>query len=110
VRYQPVYELAFFIVFILGGCSGGNEQSTVTSSSPETGVLRVLESNPRWLTDDSGKARYFTGPSVQGFERPNACWSAFQDIWNTGILPEPNDYAAAFDRVVSNGHNFIRMC
>jgi hypothetical protein len=101
VRYASV------IVLVLTGC-GGDDNTTPTHPA-DTGVLRVHETNPRWLTDDSGEARYFTGPTVQGFERPNACWAAFQDIWNTGTLAEPNDYATAFDLVVKNGHNFVRL-
>jgi hypothetical protein len=90
----------------VSSCGGGTEQQT--SFAPETGVLRVLETNPRWLTDDSGKAKYFTGPTGQFTVNPNATVSTVQDFWNEDVSGV-NDYATAFDTVVANGHNFVRL-
>ena len=94
------------LTLCVSGCGGGTEQHT--SSVSETGVLRVLDTNPRWLTDDSGKAKYFTGPTGQFTVNPNATVSTVQDLWSDDVN-RVNDYATAFDTVVANGHNFVRL-
>ena len=63
------------------------------------GPLRVHPSNPRYLTDDSGRAIYLTGPHT---------WLNFQ---NGGLdyPPKPLDYDAYLDLLQRNNHNFTRL-
>jgi hypothetical protein len=69
------------------------------------GPLRVLESNPRWLTDGSGRAIYLTGSHI---------WQSLQD---SGLLMERGaqnpppvfDFDAYLDFLEKRGHNFIRL-
>jgi hypothetical protein len=81
---------------------------------PATGVLRVHPTNPRWLTNDSGKAIYLTGISGGMNETfygtktyPRASFGCFQDIVSS-TTPSINDYATAFDTLISTGLNFVR--
>ena len=69
------------------------------------GPLRVLPSNPRWFTDDSGRAVYLTGSHT---------WQSLQDH---GLLAprlrDPAarafDFDAYLDFLEKRGHNFIRL-
>ncbi len=71
---------------------------------PAGGPLRVLKSNPRYFTDDSGRAIYLAGSHI---------WHNFQD--NGHRLPESQDPPPAFDYdaylnlLERYGHNFIRL-
>lgn len=65
--------------------------------SQAAGVLRVSPTNPRYFTDDSGKAIYLTGSHT---------WDNLQD-WGA---PTPNfDYNGYLDLLSANNHNFIRL-
>jgi len=69
------------------------------------GPLRVLSSNPRWFTDDSGKAVYLAGSHV---------WQNLQDngliIRGATSSPPPVfDYEAYLNFLAKNGHNFFRL-
>lgn len=66
------------------------------TSRPGKGPLRVLESNPRYFTDGTGKAIYLTGSHI---------WNNLQD-WS---VQESFDYAAHLHSLKSYNHNFIRM-
>ena len=55
--------------------------------------------NPRYLTDDSGRAIYLTGPHT---------WLNLQD-GGLGYPPEPLNYDAYLDLHQRNHHNFIRL-
>ena len=61
-----------------------------------TGPLRVLHSNPRYFTDDSGKAIYMTGSHI---------WNNLQDWSDQPSL----DYEGFLDFLQFHNHNFIRM-
>ena len=62
-----------------------------------TGPLRVHPTNPRYFTDDAGKAIFLTGSHT---------WDSLQD-WGA---PTPNfDYPAYLDLLSGQGHNFIRL-
>ena len=71
----------------------------MAESRPMNGPLRVSEKNPRYFTDDSGKAIYLTGSHV---------WSNLKDM-GTSDPPDPFDYEAYLDFLESHNHNFIRM-
>jgi CubicO group peptidase (beta-lactamase class C family) len=63
------------------------------------GPLRVLKDNPRYFTDDSGRAVYLTGSHT---------WSNLVDIGPTD--PPPRfDFTACLDWMQKLNHNFIRM-
>src|SRR5712691_2211255 len=70
---------------------------------PATGPLRVLESNPRYFMDGSGKAIYLAGSHQ---------WHNFQD--NGHRLPQGKDPPEAFDYdgyldfLQKHHHNFFR--
>jgi hypothetical protein len=87
---------------------GGSGQIRPAGLPFDTAGLRVDQTNPRWLMEDSGKARYLTGPTGQFDLNPNATVSTVQDLWRNDVTGM-NDYAAAFDAVVANGHNFVRL-
>ena len=67
------------------------------------GPLRVLPSNPRWFTDDSGRAVYLAGTHN---------WSNFQDNGHrrpvTGDAPA-FDYDGYLEFLSRRGHNFFRL-
>lgn len=62
------------------------------------GPLRVHPGNPRYFTDDSGKAIYLTGSHT---------WATLQER-QLEETPE-FDYAAWLDFMEKHGHNFLRM-
>lgn len=61
-----------------------------------TGPLRVLSSNPRYFTDDSGRAIYLTGSHT---------WNNLNE---DPTIP-PVDYRAYLDFLHQYNHNFIRL-
>jgi len=67
-------------------------------AGPLGGPLRVLSSNPRYVTNDTGEAIYLTGSHV---------WNNFQD-WGTTDPPPALGHTAFLDFVQSHNHNFIR--
>jgi hypothetical protein len=69
------------------------------------GPLRVLESNPRWFADPSGKAVYLAGSHI---------WQSLQDngliIRGATSNPPPRfDYDGYLDFLERHNHNFFRM-
>ncbi|HEV8343914.1 MAG TPA: DUF6298 domain-containing protein [Candidatus Binatia bacterium] len=65
-----------------------------------TGPLRIHPANPRYFTDDSGKAIYLSGLDDSG---------EFQDAGTTYPPPSPFDYAGYLHHLQSYGLNFLRM-
>lgn len=63
------------------------------------GPLRVAPGNPRYFTDNTGKAIYLTGSHT---------WSNFQD-YGTGYPPPAFDYETYLDFLSANNHNFFRL-
>lgn len=60
------------------------------------GPLRVHPDNPRYFTDDTGRAIFLTGAHT---------WNNLQD---NSVYP-PVDYARYLDFLEQHNHNFIRM-
>lgn len=75
------------------------------ASAPAQGPLRVLESNPRWFADGSGRAVCLAGSHV---------WQSLQDngliIRGATSNPPPAfDYPGYLDFLEKWGHNFFRL-
>ena len=91
------------------GLSQASTQSGLSnqaSSNPAKGALRVLNSNPRYFTDGTGKAIYLAGSHT---------WWNFQDN-GTRILnavdqdpPPIFDYNGYLDLMQKWNHNFFRL-
>ncbi|NWG13321.1 MAG: hypothetical protein HXY20_07295 [Acidobacteria bacterium] len=72
---------------------------------PASGPLRVLEGNPRWFTDGTGRAVYLAGSHI---------WQSLQD---SGLLmregggnpPPVFDYTGYLDFLERHNHNFFRL-
>ena len=64
------------------------------------GTLRLNPVNPRYFTDDSGKAVYLTGSHT---------WTVMQDVWLPSKPPKQMDYAGFLQMMEDNGHNFLRF-
>ncbi len=71
----------------------------LAQARPFEGPLRPGTVNPRYFTDDSGRAIYLTGSHT---------WENFQDI----VSKDDEalfDYEAYIDMMAANGHNFMRF-
>lgn len=63
------------------------------------GPLRHNDANPRYFTDNNGKAIYLTGMHT---------WAVMQDMWIEGDEPIITDYNAFVTTMRDYGHNFMR--
>lgn len=68
-------------------------------AAPAAGPLRVSKENPRYFTDDTGKAIYLTGAHT---------WNNLQDLGPTDP-PAAFDFDAYLDFLEKHHHNFIRL-
>jgi hypothetical protein len=72
-------------------------------AKPAGGPLHILQSNPRYFSDDSGKAIYLTGSHN---------WNNFQDTGHRagpGDPPPVLDYKTFLDFIQAHNHNFFRL-
>ncbi len=80
-----------------------SSQSSAFSDDKEPammeGPLCIHSHNPRYFTDESGKAIYLTGSHT---------WSVFQDS-GPGNPPAPFDYPGFLSFLTKNHHNFCRL-
>ena len=91
-------------LYVLYGSLWG-AAAVLAQPRPATGPLRVLESNPRYFTDGSGKAVYLAGSPI---------WQNLQDngliIRGAGQNPPPVfDYEGYLRFLERHGHNFFRL-
>ncbi len=95
--------LSVLIIILLGtiACSEtqGVVENTDSDSKKKNGPLRVSEINPRYFTDDSGKAIYLTGSHT---------WNNLVDMSPTNP-PEEFDFLANINWMKKYNHNFIRL-
>jgi hypothetical protein len=70
-----------------------------TGAQTISGPLRVGTANPRYFTDDSGRAIYLTGSHT---------WYVLRDS-GTSDPSEAFDYSGFLDLLTSHGHNFMRL-
>ena len=64
------------------------------------GTLRKNPFNPRYFTDNSGKAIYLTGSHT---------WAVMQDIWAEGEDRTYFNYDEYLDFMEEHNHNFLRF-
>ena len=64
------------------------------------GVLRINPANPRYFTDDSGRAVYLTGSHT---------WAVMVDMWMENEERHNMDYDAFLQMMEDNNHNFLRF-
>src|SRR5258706_334679 len=88
------WSLAAFVPLLLAPGTG----TAAAPRGPATGPLRVLKYNPRYFTDDSGRAIYLTGSHT---------WANLVDFGTTDP-PAKFDFAAYLDWLVKLDHNFTR--
>jgi hypothetical protein len=99
------YSPNLFILILMGCISCEPQRKPASEESIRTvteslinGTLRVHPKNPRYFTDQSGKAIYLTGSHT---------WENFQDI---GVKGEKLfDYNAYLEMMHKYGHNFMRF-
>lgn len=70
-----------------------------TIAASAAGPLRVHPDNPRYFTDDTGRAIYLTGAHT---------WRTVQDA-GTSFPPAAFDFSEFLDLVGKQGHNFVRL-
>lgn len=81
------------------GCLSGVPPAVAAldeKTQPAKGPLRVLEPNPRYFTDGTGRAVYLTGSHI---------WNNFQDWTDQGSL----DFATHLKFLQDHNHNFVRL-
>src|SRR5262245_60685200 len=93
-RTFTVAAIAFFVLLI-AGYSGAQTVRSRAITTP----LRASAINPNYFADGSGKAVYLTGSHT---------WNNFQD-WGTDDAPQPFDFAAYVEMLVSHNHNFTLL-
>lgn len=64
------------------------------------GPLRRCDKNPRYFTDDSGKAIYLTGSHT---------WAVMQEMWPENEPRHNMDFAGFLQMMYDNNHNFMRF-
>jgi hypothetical protein len=64
------------------------------------GPLRRNPANPRYFTDDAGRAIYLTGSHT---------WAVMQDMWLADRPPRRMDYDGFLEMLADHGHNFLRF-
>jgi hypothetical protein len=64
------------------------------------GPLRRLDRNPRYFTDDSGRAILLAGSHT---------WAVMQDMWLETQEPHRTDYEGFLQMCEDHGHNFMRF-
>jgi hypothetical protein len=97
--------LGLVLLLLAGSFSAVSSQSRAqTKVESATGPLRLLQANPRYFTDGSGKAIYLAGSHN---------WHNFQD--NGHRLPEGKDppqtfdFDAYLDFLQAHHHNFLKL-
>jgi hypothetical protein len=90
------------IVLLLGPANAAHADDQIKVKT--NGPLRVLKSNPRYFTDNSGKAIYLAGSHQ---------WHNFQDnghrLPQGKDPPETFDYDGYLDFLEKHHHNFFRL-
>lgn len=88
-------------IFSVTSCLDVTAQSGAPAAGSKNinGVLKHLPSNPRYFTDNSGKAIFLTGSHT---------WENFQDMSSKEGRPKFN-WTEYLDMMVSHNHNFMRF-
>lgn len=100
MKKLPILIAFLYIVIIIStACSLDTSGGTNSGNNMIIGPLRVNDSNPRYFTDDSGKAIYLTGSHT---------WSNLKDMGETDP-PPAFDYNGYLNFLKQYNHNFIRL-
>lgn len=91
-RLRPILISVIVAAVVSGSCSRQPKGQI-------NGPLRISEVNPRYFTDNSGKAVYLTGSHT---------WNNLLDM-GPGDPPEKFDYEAYIAWMKSYNHNFMRL-
>ena len=91
-RITHIIGIAFFGFYILNACAQDHADKL-------NGPLRVSEKNPRYFTDNSGKAVYLTGSHT---------WNNLVDM-SPDLQQENFDYPAYIQWMKKYNHNFFRL-
>jgi len=91
-----LFVLATFAAGLAAGCARWGAPRPATKFH---GPLRVSPRNPRYFTDDAGKAIYLTGAHT---------WNNLVDMGPTDP-PNAFDYPAYLDFMTRHHHNFMRL-
>src|SRR5437762_3632211 len=89
---------------VLSCLSGYLLAVTAATAQVAGGPLRVLDTNPRYFTDGTGKAIYLAGSHN---------WNNFEDTGHRRLPqtdpPATFDYTAYLDFLQAHHHNFFRL-
>ena len=90
---------SLLILLCTGIISKAQSDSSPFRAKKINGVLRVSEANPRYFTDNSGKAVFLTGSHT---------WANFQEHYTDkdSVIFDWNGY---LDMMQQHGHNFMRF-
>jgi hypothetical protein len=77
-----------------------NRTNGKISSCPINGTLRISDINPRYFTDNMGKAVYLTGSHT---------WNSLQDINADDVKPLRKGFEGYLVWLQQHNHNFTRM-
>lgn len=102
IRFIYRYFTSLVLIYILFVNPTACDSSLSKDSSLNnvaSGVLRAHPENPRYFTDDSGKAIYLTGSHT---------WANLMDGGTTDP-PQPFDFSGYLDFLKHHNHNFIRL-
>lgn len=94
-----IYIILFYLMICTALSAFEASSDTPDDISLKGGPLRVNPANPRYFTNDSGRAIYLTGSHT---------WNNFKDIGATGPLSN-YDYDGYLDFLQQYNHNFIRL-
>ena len=94
-----IFLLTNFTEICDGVVADGKTVKSLSENRKITSSLRLSRDNPRYFTDDSGKAIYLTGSHT---------WSNLIDIDKTDS-PNPFDFEGYLDFLGQHNHNFIRL-
>jgi Family of unknown function (DUF6298)/Protein of unknown function (DUF4038) len=92
-------------LLLIGVPAGASQAGPASSSRPGAKALRTSKVNGRYFTDGSGRAVYLTGSHVWWNLQGERTWKVSCEDGRA----VPFRYADYLDRLVSHGHNFIRL-
>jgi hypothetical protein len=93
-------QLYLLLLVIFSSVLLNAQTKAVNGSRKINGVLKHLPSNPRYFTDNTGKAVFLTGSHT---------WENFQDMTSVQPPRPKFEWDGYIDMMVKNNHNFMRF-